>query len=243
MTTETYSWVSRHTGTDMVVVRYGERGRPLVYVPTSEGDHREFCTYGFPEVARPWIDMGRTQVFAIDGWGPRSWFDDGLAPVERVRRYACFEKYSVEELLPWVAAVSGRADVAAMGASYGAMVCANWILKHPGKVGLACGFGGVYGLWHRLAGYHDLDVYYHTPLEYLPRLDDPAILSAIRATSGLDLFAAVDDPWFDSSERLRIVLQDKGIPHRWDVWPSPADHHENWWAEQLRAFLERRFGT
>lgn len=242
MITETYSWVSRCTASEMVVERYGDRGRPMVYVPTSEGDHHEFERRGTHSAVRPWIADGRLQFFAIDGWGPKSWFDDRIEPAERVRRYAAFERYTVDELLPWVTCVTGRSDLAACGAGYGAMVCANWILKPPGPVTLACSLGGRFGMWHRLDGYHDLDVYFHTPLEYLPRLADPQILGAIRATSGIELCTRIGDPAFDESERLRRALHDRGIPHRWSVEPSRADAPDPWWHQPLRAFLARRFG-
>jgi len=223
----------------MNVVRFGERGVPLIYVPSSGGDHEEFARFGMPADCGPWIAAGRVQIFSIDGFGPRTLWNDALAPAERIRAYARFERYAVEELVPWVRASSGGRTPAVVGASYGAFVAANLLFKHPGEIDLACGLGGVYGLWHRLDGHHDDDVYFHTPLEYLPRLGDPSILDSIRRTRGMVLFAAEDDEWLSSTERLKQVLIDKRLPHAADIWPSPANHHERWWKQQLRVFLER----
>lgn len=224
----------------MQVVRYGHWGPALVYVPSSAGDHRELAAYGFDAVCAPWIEAGRVQVFAIEGYGPQGLFSDVLPPVERIRRYARFERYAATELLPWVRATAAN-HVGVIGASYGGFVAANLLFKHPRALRVAGGLGGVYGLWHRLNGHHDDDVYFHTPLEYLPRLQDPAILEAIRATRGIDLYGAADDPWLWATRDLARALAERGLPHHVEIWPSPADHHERCWARQLARFLERHY--
>lgn len=225
----------------MSVVRFGERGTPLIYVPSSGGDHEEFARYGMPAVCAPWIEKGRVQIYSVDGFATRTLWNDALAPAERIRGYARFERYVVEELIPWVRSSSAGRTPSVVGASYGGFVAANLLFKHPEAVELACGLGGVYGLWHRLDGYHDGEVYRHTPLEYLPRLEEPAILDSIRRTRGMVLFAAEDDEWLSSTEQLRQILVDKRLPHLADVWRSPANHHERWWKRQLRVLLERFF--
>jgi esterase/lipase superfamily enzyme len=223
----------------MPVVRHGQAGTPLVYASSSGGDHTEFEGFGMAEAAAPWLDAGLVQVFAFDACGPSTLFDDTLTPRERIARYAALERYVARELLPWVRSETGRNELAVVGASYGAFVAANLLFKHPDVVSVACGLGGVYGLWHRLEGYHDDDVYFHTPLEYLPRLEDPRILQAIRSTRGLALFGAERDPWLASTQHLQQVLRERELPHAVEIWPAPADHHERWWRRQLVRFLER----
>ncbi len=228
---------------DEPVRRHGRAGAPALYLPTSHGDVGEFERYGLPAVLAPWIDSERLQVFAVDGGGPRSFWNDAIPPKSRVDAYTAFERHLVRERIPEIAELTGHDRVIAIGASYGALVAAELVLKHPRLVRVAGAFGGVFGLWHRLDGHHDDDVYFHTPLEFLPRLDDPAILGAIRETGGIDLYAAEDDPWLSHSLRLRDVLASKSLPHRLEVWPSPAAHHEAVWAEQIRAFAAARFGA
>jgi len=240
---ETYSWTSAHLGREMEVVRHGERGAAWIYAPSSGGDATEFANYGLDRVAAPWIETGRVQVFSVDAAGPRSWWDDAKPPAERVAEYVRLERYLKGEVVPWVLAVAGTNQIGILGASYGGFVAANLWLKLPAIVRQGCGLGGVYGLWHRLDGYHDGDVYFHTPLEFLPGLDDPALLAPVRATRGFDLFAADGDSWKPMSERFAAALRDKSLPHTLDVWPRPADHHERWWREQFRVFLARRFGS
>ncbi len=236
-----YNHPSVHTGRSMPVLRYGSAGAALIYVPSSGGDQHEFGRYGLHEVCAPWLDAGKVQVFSIDGCGPTTLFDPELAPRERIGRYAAFERYVSEELLPWIASVAPGCEIGAIGASYGAFVAANLLFKRYEQVRIACGLGGVYQMGHRIDGYHDDDVYYHTPLEYLPRLEDSAILEAIRATRGMVLFGAEADHWLPTTHQLAHVLREKQLPHEIEIWPAPADHNEFWWRKQLAVFLERYY--
>jgi esterase/lipase superfamily enzyme len=222
--------------------RFGRRGPALVYVPTSGGDETEFARYGMARDCEPWTASGRLQVFSIDGLGPETLWNDALSPRERIAAYARLERHVAGEVLPWVGTLAPDGPPTVVGCSYGAFVAANLLFKVPERVAGACGLGGVYGLWHRLDGYHDDDVYFHTPLEYLPRLEDPEILGAIRRTRGMALFGAASDEWVDSTRRLAEVLRDRRLPHSVEIWPEPADHRERWWRLQLRQFLESRFG-
>jgi esterase/lipase superfamily enzyme len=74
----------------MRVVRYGDAGAALVYVPTSGGDEEEFGRYGLDRELAPWIDTGRVQAFSVDGFGPKGLFDDALGPRERLAAYHRF---------------------------------------------------------------------------------------------------------------------------------------------------------
>ena len=230
-------------GVELRVVRHGQRGAPILYAPSSHGDDAEFDRYGFDRVAAPWIERGIVQVFAVDGRGPATWWNDEIPPADRVEGYVRVERYLRDEVLPWIRDVTGTQDLAAVGCSYGGLVAANLFLKCGDVVRLGCGFGGVYDLSHRLDGHHDDDVYFHTPLAFLPGLEDRSILDVLRADRGFDLYAAHDDPWAPHTDRMAELLSAKGIAGVRKVWPSPADHHERWWRAQWRDFLGRRFGA
>jgi esterase/lipase superfamily enzyme len=237
-----HGWDSPHTQVRMELVRHGEQGAPLVYIPSSGGNQDEFESYGMADVCAPWIRSGKLQLFSIDGRGPHTLFDPELSPPQRIDAYARLERYVADELLDWIEARTGANTVGIVGASYGAFVGANLLFKHPRRIELLCGLGGVYEMWHRLDGYSDDTVYFHTPLAYLPTLSDATILDAIRATRGLWLYAAECDEWLAETRQLEQLLQDKQLPHGTYVWPAPADHHERWWKRQFADFLTRAYG-
>jgi len=229
-------------GAEIQVIRYGDLGPPLLYVPTSGGDHTEFERYGLPEDCAPWIGAGRVQIFSVDGFGPKGLFDDSMPPPLRIERYAAFERCAVLEVLPWILSLARNPEVGVVGASYGAFVAASLFLKTAGAVRVACGLGGVYSMEHRLPGHASSEAARSMPLRYLSSLDDQGSLAALRATLGFHIFAARNDPWLPSSHDLDRALAGKGIPRTLDVWPAPADHHEVWWKRQIRVFLDRCYG-
>jgi esterase/lipase superfamily enzyme len=226
----------------MPVVRYGESGSPLVYVPTSGGDQEEFGRYGLDLDLAPWIDSGRVQVFSVDGFGPKSFFDDALRPAERLASYERFERYAIDELLPWLASVAPDPRLAILGASYGAFAAANLFLRTGGRVHAACGLGGVYSMEHRLEGWDAPEAHLRMPLFHLG-LPDERALASLRSTEGFHLFGAEDDLWLPSTYQFARALTERGIPHRLDIWAAPANHHERWWKQQARVFLERCHGS
>ena len=219
------------------VARYGSGRRAVLYLPTSGGDVTEFARYGLPEVLAPWAD--RYCIYAIDAHGPTTLFDDGLTPPERIARYAEAERAIVDRVLPRIREESGAARIDLWGASYGAFVAANLMLKVPKAIGNVLLLGGVFQMWHRLADFRDETGYFHMPLSYLPGLDDAEQLAAIRDRS-IELFAARDDSWLDESFALREILDAKAIPHRFDLWESPHGHHESTWRLQLAKSLALR---
>jgi esterase/lipase superfamily enzyme len=227
-------------GNEIRVVRHGSAGLPLVYVPTSGGDHLELEAYGMAEDARPWVEAGRLHVFAVDGHGPTTIFSDEIPPHLRMAAYARFEGALTGRVVPRIAALAGRPSFDWVGASYGAFVVANVLLRCSEHVDHACGLGGVYGLWHRLGGHHDAIVFEHTPLERFPALDGPA-LEAVRGKRGFRLYAGGRDPWRDSTERFAAELSRKGVPHELRVWEG-ADHHEHWWRRQFLELVRDRCG-
>lgn len=230
----------RHEIGDLALLRYGERGRPLLYLPTSGGDEREFERYGLARLFGPRIASGRLQLFSVDARGPRTLFDDGKRPSERIASYASLERSLAEELLPWIAERSGTARTDLIGASYGAFVAANLLFKRAERVGDVVLLGGVFQMHHRFDGLRDDDVYFHTPLDYLPRLSDPAALDAIRRAGRLTLFAARGDEWFDETRALAKVLRSRRLEHALDVWDRPHGHHESTWYRQLEKYLGKQ---
>lgn len=242
MHVERHAWRSTATGRLMRLERHGHWGPPLVYLPTSTGDASEFARYGLPELCRPWIDSGRVQVVTIDGGGPWTFWNASLAPAERVEGYLAVERYVSDELLPWIEETARNPRLALVGASYGAFLGANLLLRHAPRVRLFCGLGGVYELWHRLEGQRDGRARAATPLHAVARLPDER-LDALREIEALELHAAADDEWLDSTLRLARLLEERAVPHHLAVLPSPAAHHERSWRIQLAAFLERRYGT
>ena len=107
MTRDEQAWDSPNTGTRMTVVRFGAAGEPLLYLPSSGGDQREFERYGMLADCKGRIESGELCVFSAEGRGPQTLFALDLPPDRRMGEYARFERYLRDELLPFIGERTG----------------------------------------------------------------------------------------------------------------------------------------
>ena len=112
----------------------------------------------------------------------------------------------------------------------------NLALRHPQMFCKVVALSGRYDLTRPVgpfedlfSGHYDEDVYFITPNHFLPNLNDPRLLDAIRR---MDITLAVgeQDPFHESNRLLSQALAEKGAPHRLAVWPGEA-HRARYWRE------------
>jgi esterase/lipase superfamily enzyme len=84
-------------------------------------------------------------------------------------------------------------------------------------------------------GHYDDNVYFINPNHFLPNLSDPDYLDPIRR---LDITLAVgeQDPFHESNRQLSQSLSDKGVTHRFAIWPGEA-HRARYWREMVPHYL------
>jgi esterase/lipase superfamily enzyme len=96
---------------------------------------------------------------------------------------------------------------------------------------------GTYALDGLIGGRFNDDLYYSSPLHFLPGLDGPA-LETLRGR--MVIFASGSGEWEDVGESWRAasVLGAKGVPNRVDDW-GPGYRHDwpTWW-EMLPTYLD-----
>jgi esterase/lipase superfamily enzyme len=101
---------------------------------------------------------------------------------------------------------------------------------------------GSYDLSDYTKGYHDEDVYFNSPMQYVPNLNDPYLLAHARHNKHIHLITGAgsyEDP--DASRRFSGVLNAKGIAHELDVWGHDIPHDWSTWRKMLPYYLETRF--
>jgi esterase/lipase superfamily enzyme len=88
----------------------------------------------------------------------------------------------------------------------------------------------------------NLDFYYSSPVHFLPRLEDPEALRALR--SRFVLLATGQGDYEDppSTWQMATVLGQKGIPNRVDAWGTEWRHDWNTWRAMLPKYLEELAG-
>ncbi|MFP4497880.1 MAG: alpha/beta hydrolase-fold protein [Vulcanimicrobiota bacterium] len=237
MNIEHHRWYSHRVGKHMDVVRYGHWGPPMIYYPTSGGGAGEFDYYGMHRDAKWFIDNGKVQFFCIDGFNNESFYNFHIHPADRMRSHMAYEAFVLEEVIPLVLDLSKNDFIGCMGCSFGAYHAMNSVLKYPEIFKLSLSMGGVFDISPYMEGYYDLNVYFNNPVDYTPQMWDPNILDRFHHDNHIILMSGASDKFLYGTERMHDVLMQKGIPHHYEIWPHPCDHHEFWWKKQLPYIL------
>jgi len=236
-----YEWYSHRVGRNMGVLRYGHWGPPMIYFPTCGGSHGEFDYYRLQDDLWWFIENGKIQIFCVDSTNNSTWYNPWLHPADRVRGYLAYEGYMLEEVIPLVRNLSGNDHIGCTGFSLGGFTSFNMACKYPHIFKFALSCGGVFDTSDFLEGYHDMNVYFNNPVEYLSNLGDNYYHHMYRTNTRLVLMGGADDKFVDSTYQMHDILSRRGIPHHYEIWPGPCDHHEYWWKKQFPYILGKYY--
>jgi esterase/lipase superfamily enzyme len=229
-------WYSSSLHRDMELLAYGERGFPVVVFPTSGGRFFEYEDRSMVNALRPKIDRGELQVICVDSVDQESWYNRSIRPADRLHRQNAFDAYLVRELAPFVRDRTSWPRMTTTGCSFGGYHAINFALRHPELVAYAVSMSGAFDIPSRfLDGYYDENAYYHSPLDYLPNLNEGWLLDQLRHNQYI-LATGSHDPLFDQNVKMAHTFGTKGIPHILDVWEG-FGHDWPWWYRMAEKFL------
>ncbi len=240
MRTEHEAWHSPLTGQRMEIKAYGWAGKPLLVFPTSGGSFHEYEDFGMIGAIEPFIDEGRICVFAVDSLDGQSWLNGNAPPEEKVGRHEAYERYIVGEVMPFIEERLGEGVKAlATGCSLGAYHAANFFFRHPDLFDAVISLSGLYSLRFSLGDSLEGGTYFHSPLDYLPGLEDSWFLDRYRRSRLV--FCTGQGAWEEDSIRetlaLKGILESKSIPAWVDLWGHDVYHDWPWWQRQMPYFL------
>lgn len=238
MKREIQSWWSPSVGREMNVACYGHFGKPVVLFPTGGADFLDVERFQLVGALQPLIDAGRIKLYAIDSVDRQSWTAAHVAPREKSRMAARYDRYLVDELVPFVRWHCGGTDqrLGACGASIGAFNALNVACKHPDVFDLTVGMSGTYAMDRRMGGHWDEDFYFNQPVQFVPNLPEGPQLAALRrARFVFGLGQAHENP--DYTWRAANALGGRGIWNRVEVWGDGHGHDWPTWRAMLPRFL------
>lgn len=90
-----------------------------------------------------------------------------------------------------------------------------------------------YHLWHSPNLGHE--VYFNTPLHFIPNLEDEEILDQLRRLE-ITLVVGDADPFIGTNIELSEALWQKGIPHELFIWEGRA-HKASYWRQMAPLYL------
>ena len=243
MQRELTSWYSPSLDKDMPMVTYGNYGFALLLVPTAGADYLEYERFQMIDCLAEYIDAGKIKVFSINSINKESWLNDNMLGEHKGIRHNQYNHYVFNEVIPFIKTnTSAETPIIISGASLGALHSMNLFLKRPDLINGVIAMSGVYDLHEYTKGFNDDQVYFNSPMNYMPDLSDEWYLENIRRSNHIHILSgsgAYEDP--GSAGQFAKVLYDKGINYELDIWGTDMTHDWPTWRAMLPFYIESRF--
>ena len=239
---EVYNWYSPHLNEEMRVAVYGHWGFALLLFPPDVSDYLEYERQGLIGALTPMIDVGKVKVFCVSSVAGESWLNQELPPAQRAMRQQQYNAYVIDEVVPFIVnQTSPETMIVAAGVSFGAFLAANTFFHRPDLFGGVIAMSGMYDIKLYADGYYDGNCYFNNPVDYLPNLNDPALLDQLRSKTHIYLLSGKgDEETPEHSIQLAEILGAKGIPCHLDLWGEDIKHDWPTWRAMLPHVLSTR---
>lgn len=238
------SWHSPNLGKEMPIVSYGFAGPAFLMFPSAAADYLEYERFYLIDSIKDHIDCGKIRCFSINSINSDSWLNDQVAPREKAIRHQQYNKYIVDEVYSFIAQKmsTNRPEIYTTGVSFGALHAVNTLLRRPDLFSGALGMSGIYDLKEYSKGYFDDDVYFNSPMDYLPNLSDATVLAQLRDNKKIYLYTGsgdYEDP--SGSWKMAEELGKKQIPNFVECWDHEWKHDWPTWRAMLPQAIEKYF--
>ncbi|MEO7132223.1 MAG: alpha/beta hydrolase-fold protein [Dermatophilaceae bacterium] len=234
----TERWYSERLGQSITLARWGTYGKPVLLFPTAGGDAEEAERRKMIGFLRPLIDAGRAKVYSCDSVAGQAMAENIGTPEYRMAMFNAFHDAVAHEIVPAIHTdCGGPIPVIVAGASIGAFNSLALLCRFPELFDAAVCMSGTYSVDRFIGGRVTDDLYFSSPLRFLPDLDGP-VLEMLRRrfvvlASGTGEWEDIDESW-----RVGDLLGSKGIPNRVDDWGPGYKHDWPTWWEMLPTYLD-----
>ncbi len=243
MNIEYHRWFSPSLGHEMELKVYGSFGKPLLVFPAQGGRFYEFEDFKMIDAIHSFIDTGKVKVYTVDSLDNQTWANWNAHPADRARRHQDYDRYIVDEVTPFIHNHCGNAEqkFIAAGVSMGAYHAGNFFFRHPDIFDTTIVLSGLFQLHMFVGDYTDENVYFNSPLYYLPNLSDAWFLDLYRQSKIIVCVGqgSWEDAMLADAYRLKQILEEKQIPAWIDIWGHDVNHDWPWWRQMLPYFLEK----
>lgn len=243
MRRELTSWYSPSLQKEMPIVTYGDYGFALLLIPTAAADYLEYERFQLIDYLAPFINSGKVKVFSVNSINTESWMNNDMLGEHKAIRQNQFNDYIFNEVVPFIKnSTSWDTPIITCGASFGALHSMNLFLKRPDLINGVIAMSGVYDLTEYTKGFFDNQVYFNSPMHYIPNLTDHGVLEQIRSSHHIHILTGSGE--FEAPDAARAfagVLYNKGINYELSVWGNEWRHDWETWRAMLPLFIDTRF--
>lgn len=242
MNIEYHRWWSPNLNQHMELKVYGHWGKPVMVFPSSGGSFHEYEDRGMIHACHHHINQGRFKFFAVDSVDRQSLLNSSILAGDRIRRHEDYERYIINEVVPFIYHhCNGGQPIYTTGCSMGAYHAVNFFLRHPDVFNGTIALSGVYDLNAWFPNYDMKYVYYHSPISYLPGLNDGWFIerykrSQIHICVGKGKWEGNAIP---NTGKMADIFHWKGIPANVEFWGYDVYHDWPWWQRQMPYFLDK----
>jgi esterase/lipase superfamily enzyme len=232
------SWHSERIGWSMTLARWGHWGTPVLVFPTAGGNAEEIEREGLVDACSELLADGRVKLYSCDSVAGRAMLEEWGAPEQRLRLLGAFHDYVRAEVVPAIHADSGGtpSPVLTAGASIGAFNALAMVCRAPELFSAAVCMSGTYDIQRFYDGAWDDELFYASPLHFLPDLEGEQL---DRLRERYVLLASGEGAWENIGESWRVAetLGAKGVPNRVDSWGPEWEHGWGTWRKMLPTYL------
>ena len=233
------SWYSERLGQELLIVRWGEVGRPVLLFPTAGGDAEEIERFHVIDVLAPLLEAGRIKVYSCDSVAGRTMLQGGQSPEHQMWVLNQFHQFVYRELVPAIRndCQSESIGVISAGASIGAFNALAVLCRFPDAFTHAVCLSGTYDLDRFFDCRATEDHYFSSPLHFLAGLGGETLS---RLQTRFVLLASGEGKAENIGESFRAanVLGEKGVPNRVDSWGPSFPHDWPTWRKMLPQYLD-----
>ena len=232
-------WYSDRVKQDIALARWGTYGTPVLVFPTAGGDAEEIERNNLVAACEGLVSSGRIKIYSCDSLAGRVALTKEGTPAYRLWLLNQYHHCVRNEVVPAIYADSGGQElpIVAAGSSIGAFNALAVMCRWPDVFYRAICMSGTYKLERFYDGQFTEDLFYASPLHFLPGLEGPA-LDLLRKRFAI--LASGEGAWEDVGESWAAadVLGRAGVPNRVDNWGPEWDHEWPTWWRMLPQYLD-----
>jgi esterase/lipase superfamily enzyme len=242
MNREYHKWYSTRLQRDMELLIFGHTGRAVLLFPTRMARFYDYENWGIIDVLRDRIYNGELQLFCVDSIDAESFYNRWTHPSERINRHLQYEQYILHEVMPLMREKNDGNYFEVAGCSMGAYHAVNLAMKYPMLFKKVICMSGRFDLTKQIQdfqdlfdGYHDENIYFNTPVQFIANLHESCILDTIR---NIEFIFAIGqtDPFLSNNYEFSQLLWDKAVYNQLYVWDNYA-HRPRYWKQMVQLYL------
>jgi esterase/lipase superfamily enzyme len=232
-------WHSDRLEQEFTVARWGHFGVPVLVFPTAGGDAEEIERHHLVDACSGLIEAGRVKIYSCDSVAGRAMATATGTPEYRMWLLNQFHQAVRHEVVPAIHADMGGSSqrIVTAGASIGAFNAVALLCRFPEIFEAAIGMSGTYRVQRFLEDRWSEDLFFASPLDFLPGLDGDHLellrQRRVILASGEGAHEDIGESW-----AVADVLGRKGVPNRVDSWGPETIHDWPTWWKMLPQYLQ-----